>query len=115
MLLLGFDLPDLVSCIVVIVLHYTEAGTLDRLLQSVVKVLHCLSDLRWLLYSGESVTLYGVAFRDQMVFLWFDLPNLALRIVVKVLHYTEAGTLDRLLQSVVKVLHCLSDLGVACV
>ena len=66
MLLLGFDLLDLASRIVVKVLHYTEAGTLDRLLQSVVKVLHCLSDLGWLSYSGESVTLYGVTFRDQM-------------------------------------------------
>ena len=50
-----------------------------------------------------------------MLLLGFDLLDLASRIVVKVLHYTEAGTLDRLLQSVVKVLHCLSDLGVACV
>ena len=92
------------------VLHCTKAGWVDRLLRPVVKVLHWLGDLGWLAYSGESVTLYGVALRAQMLHSLSDLVDLALRIVVKVLHYAGASTLDRLLQSVVKVLHCLSDL-----
>ena len=42
-----------------------------------------------------------------------DLVGLALRTVVKVLHCTEAGWVDRLLRPVVKVLHWLGNLGVS--
>ena len=105
------DLVGLALRTVVKVLHCTKAGWVARLLWPVVKVLHWFGDLGWLAYSGESVTLYGVAFRAQMLHSLSDLVDLALRIVVKVLHYAGASMLDRLLQSVVKVLHCLSDLG----